>query len=100
LRSNASLPCKLQAAQATFLQQHDLCQRIVATCAGVVCEKASIDESYLDVTAAAKHRLTTRGAPWLSAADNLDQIRVGLQARFQTAFGQPDRQAAVQKLQG
>ena len=50
----------------------------------VVCEKASIDESYLDCTAAAKHRLATRGAPWLvqSAPVNMDQIRVGLQARF------------------
>ena len=49
----------------------------------MVAEKASIDESYLDLTAAARHRLATRGPPWAHGAEpvHIDQIRVGLQVR-------------------
>lgn len=48
--------------------------------AEIVCEKASIDESYLDVTDAAKQRLKFQKQSWAQALpDDLDQVHVGCQ---------------------
>ena len=46
---------------------------------------ASIDESYLDVTAAAEHLLRTRGSPAHSQPAHVDEMRIGFQARTPAA---------------
>lgn len=51
---------------------------------GVVCEKASIDESYLDVTDAAMARLQKQEHPWSNPSmlpEGVDQIHVGCLVR-------------------
>lgn len=57
----------------------------------MVCEKASIDESYLEVTAAAKMRLQMLGPANATTAqpEHLSQIRVGLQVRVMLASSFP-----------
>lgn len=48
--------------------------------AEIICEKASIDESYLDVTDAAKERLRKQRQMWAEALPaDLDQVHVGYQ---------------------
>eukprot|EP00892_Ulva_mutabilis_P005177 jgi/Ulvmu1/3030/UM015_0070.1 len=47
----------------------------------VICEKASIDESYLDVTDAARERLRKQQRAWAQALPaGLDQVHVGCQS--------------------
>lgn len=53
--------------------------------AEVVCEMASIDESYLDVTAAAEHLLRLRGSPAQTQPAHVDEMRIGFQARCRRA---------------
>lgn len=55
--------------------------------AEIICEKASIDESYLDVTDAAKERLRKQRQLWAEALPtDLEQVHVGYQVCACTYF--------------
>jgi hypothetical protein len=47
--------------------------------ADVICEMASIDESYVDVTAAAAHLLSSLGGPWQSLPEHVGQMHMACQ---------------------
>ena len=61
----------------------------------VICEKASIDESYLDVTDAAMARMQQQQQhPWASTGtlpEGIDQIHIGCTVRPTRAYFMPTR---------